>query len=57
MVAMACQTPDGRPLRVTVGAAELGPAETGDDLVQRADTQLLERKAERRVGRGVARAA
>lgn len=53
-VAAACQTPDGTPLQITVGAAELGPGDTGEDLVARADAQLLERKAARRVGRAQA---
>ncbi|MGI8624675.1 MAG: GGDEF domain-containing protein [Solirubrobacteraceae bacterium] len=46
-VVLACRTPDDRPLRVTVGAAQLGPGEKGDDLVARADAALLAGKAAR----------
>ena len=47
-VALSCRTPDGRPLRVTVGAAELADGETGTDVFARADAELLERKTRRR---------
>ena len=46
-VALSCRTPDGKPLRISVGAAQLGPGETGDDLVARADAELLAAKAAR----------
>ena len=44
-VALSCRTPDGKPVRITVGAAQLGPGETGEDLSRRADAALLEGKA------------
>jgi diguanylate cyclase (GGDEF)-like protein len=53
-VALSCRTPDGRPVRVTVGAAQLGSAETGDDLLARADAELLAGKARRNAKRAVA---
>jgi diguanylate cyclase (GGDEF)-like protein len=40
-VASTCMRPDGRPVQITVGTAELGDSETGEQLVARADTQLL----------------
>jgi diguanylate cyclase (GGDEF)-like protein len=53
-VALSCRTPDGRPVRITVGAAQLGPGESGEQLVQRADTELLAGKARRNTSRAVA---
>jgi diguanylate cyclase (GGDEF)-like protein len=50
-VALSCRTPDGLPVRVTVGAAQLGSAESGDDLLARADAELLEGKARRNAKR------
>jgi diguanylate cyclase (GGDEF)-like protein len=47
-VALSCRTPDGRPVRVTVGAAQLGSNESGDDLLARADAELLAGKARRK---------
>lgn len=47
-VALSCRTPDDRPVRITVGVAQLGPGETGEALVERADAALLARKARRR---------
>lgn len=47
-VALSCRTPDGRPVRITVGAAQLGSSESGEDLLARADAALLEGKAARR---------
>ncbi|MEA2169988.1 MAG: hypothetical protein QOF76_3288 [Solirubrobacteraceae bacterium] len=47
-VAEACRTPDGHPLRITVGAAELGPGDSGESALERADAELLARKAARR---------
>ncbi len=46
-VAAACTGPDGRPVRMTVGTAELGAAESGEQLVARADAALLEGKHRR----------
>jgi diguanylate cyclase (GGDEF)-like protein len=53
-VARACVRPDGRPLRISAGAAELYPNDTGAELLARADLDLRETKAARR--RGEARA-
>lgn len=53
-VALSCRTPEGRPLRITVGAAQLEPHETGADVLNRADALLLETKARRRTARAVA---
>ncbi len=53
-VALSCRTPEGRPLRVTVGAAQLEPGETGADLLNRADALLLTTKARRRAACSVA---
>jgi diguanylate cyclase (GGDEF)-like protein len=50
-VALSCRTPDGRPVRVTVGAAQLGSSESGDDLLARADAELLAGKARRKAQR------
>lgn len=47
-VALSCRTPDGRPVRVTVGAAQLGPGQSGDELIARADAELLSGKQRRR---------
>ena len=49
MVSAGCVRPDGRPLRMTVGAAELRPSETGADVLARADAALLELKGASRV--------
>lgn len=53
-VALSCRTPDGRPVRVTVGAAQLGSGETGETLLARADAALLESKARRNAARAAA---
>ena len=53
-VALSCRTPDGRPVRVTVGAAQLGSGETGEDLLARADAALLDGKARRNAARAAA---
>ena len=53
-VALSCRTPDGRPVRVTVGAAQLGPGPTSDDLLAAADGALLEGKARRNAARAAA---
>ncbi|MEA2124010.1 MAG: hypothetical protein QOI80_792 [Solirubrobacteraceae bacterium] len=53
-VALSCRTPDGWPVRVTVGVAQLGSGESGEDLVARADAQLLEGKARRNARRAAA---
>ncbi len=53
-VALSCRTPDGRPIAITVGAAQLGPGQTADDLLQRADTELYAHKARRGNTRAVA---
>ncbi len=47
-VALSCRTPDGKPVRVTVGAAQLGPGQTGDDLLAKADAELLLGKQRRK---------
>jgi diguanylate cyclase (GGDEF)-like protein len=53
-VALSCRTPNGWPVQVTVGAAQLGSAETGEELLARADAELLEGKARRNAQRAVA---
>ena len=55
-VALSCRTPDGRPVKVTVGVAQLGPGQTGEDLLAAADNQLLEHKARRNAKRAAATA-
>src|SRR5690606_24631469 len=50
-VGLACRTPAGAPVRLTVGVAELVAGETGADLFARADAQLLATKAARRQAR------
>lgn len=47
-----CRRPDGSPLHVTHGTASLRPGDDLDSLVERADQQLLDRKASRRQLRG-----
>ena len=47
-----CRRPDGSPLRVTHGTASLLPGDDVASLVQRADAELLDRKAARRRLRG-----
>ena len=48
-----CRRPDGRPLRMTYGVAELAPDMIGEELVDQADADLLERKpGERRARAG-----
>ncbi len=47
-MAETCETPDGRPLGLTFGAAELEPGATAEDLLAAADLALLERKTEKR---------
>ena len=44
-VALACITPDGAPLRLECGAAELAAAMDARELVAAADAALLDRKA------------
>ena len=46
-VATACTRPDGRPLKLTIGATELDDGESGDELIVRADELLLDGKARR----------
>ena len=46
-VAAQCSRPDGEPVRITLGATELQPGESGEDLMARADALLLEGKASR----------
>jgi diguanylate cyclase (GGDEF)-like protein len=46
-VAAACTGPDGQPVRITVGIAELDAAETGEQMVVRADADLLDGKNRR----------
>jgi GGDEF domain-containing protein len=53
-VALSVRRPDGRPVRVSVGAAELRDSDAGADLLARADADLLEVKSRRG---GSARAA
>ncbi len=53
-VALSCRTPDGRPVRITVGAAQLGSNETGKELLARADAALLQGKARRNAARAAA---
>ena len=47
-IALACRTPAGTPLRVSVGTATLRDGETADDLVARADRAMSDHKARRR---------
>lgn len=47
-VALSCRTPDGRPQRMTLGAAEVADGESGMDAFARADAELLARKTRRR---------
>ena len=54
-VALSCRKPDGTPQRISAGVAELAGHETGDDLIVRADAELLAAKAARRAA--VARAS
>jgi diguanylate cyclase (GGDEF)-like protein len=46
-VGRRCRRPDGRPLEITIGCAELRPGETGAELLARADDVLMAAKAER----------
>ena len=46
-IARTCTRPDGRPLQMTIGATELADGETGDELIARADTLLIDGKARR----------
>ena len=46
-VAESCTRPDGRPLKMTIGATELTGGETGDELIARADALLIDGKARR----------
>ena len=46
-VRATCTRPDGRPVRITVGLAELQEGESGEELVARADAELLGRKGAR----------
>ena len=43
-VADQCSTPDGRPLSIRLGAAELEAGMSPEELVDRADLDLLEAK-------------
>jgi diguanylate cyclase (GGDEF)-like protein len=43
-VAAACTRPEGLPVRISVGVAELLPAEDGAELIARADADLLKVK-------------
>jgi diguanylate cyclase (GGDEF)-like protein len=47
-VADSCETPDGRRVALTWGAAELEQGGTAEDLLAAADLALLERKTEKR---------
>ena len=47
-----CRRPDGQPLGITVGSAELEPADSSTDLLARADAALLAAKAARAVAVG-----
>jgi diguanylate cyclase (GGDEF)-like protein len=47
-VAETCETPDGRRIGLTWGAAELESGGTAEDLLAAADLALLERKTEKR---------
>jgi len=47
-VAGTCETPDGRRVALTWGAAELEPGGTAEDLLAAADLALLERRTEKR---------
>ena len=46
-VAASCTGPDGRPVRMTIGATELTDGETGDELIARADALLIDGKSRR----------
>jgi diguanylate cyclase (GGDEF)-like protein len=46
-VAASCKRPDGRPVEITVGTAELAEGESGEALIARADGLLLEAKGRR----------
>ena len=50
-VALSCRTPEGMPVRVTVGVAQLGPGQTGESLIAQADAELLAGKQRRKSGR------
>ncbi len=43
-----CRRPDGEPLAITVGCAELRAGESGEDMLARADAALFEAKGSRR---------
>jgi diguanylate cyclase (GGDEF)-like protein len=43
-VAAACTRPDGLPVRISVGGAQLAPADEAHDLISRADADLLKVK-------------
>lgn len=46
-VGQRCLRPDGRPLEITIGCAELRPDENGAELLARADDVLVAAKAQR----------
>lgn len=46
-VALSVRTPDGMPIGISVGCAELLDGETGEDMTARADTELIAAKARR----------
>jgi diguanylate cyclase (GGDEF)-like protein len=47
-VGRACEAPDGRPVELTWGAAQLEPGGSAEELLAAADLALLERKTEKR---------
>ena len=47
-VRLSCRTPAGRPVHITVGAAQLGPGQSGEDLFKAADAALYEGKQQRK---------
>lgn len=44
----ACESPDGREVHLTWGAAEIAPGTSAEDALAQADVALLERKTEKR---------
>jgi diguanylate cyclase (GGDEF)-like protein len=53
-VAVGVSGPDGEPLRITIGVAELREGETGAEMTARADAELLRAKNRRRPARASA---
>jgi diguanylate cyclase (GGDEF)-like protein len=50
-VALSCRRPDGLPVRISTGWAQLDDAETGGEMLVRADDALMAAKAARRPSR------